>query len=103
MRDIEEALSFRPDRDMRSSILQTHKLCLSEMRRATRSQSPRRCPNVAHLPHQSIANASDLIKMNYTTEKGRYLEVGPDNIMVLLNDYNDVCVALVWSVHGVYI
>eukprot|EP00112_Aurelia_sp_Birch-Aquarium-sp1_P016113 Seg3621.1 transcript_id=Seg3621.1/GoldUCD/mRNA.D3Y31 product="SET and MYND domain-containing protein 4" protein_id=Seg3621.1/GoldUCD/D3Y31 len=74
LKDIEEALSFRPDREMRSSILQTHKLCLSEMRKATRSQSPRRCPNVAHLPHQSIANASDLIMMNYKTEKGRYLE-----------------------------
>jgi len=72
--DIEEALSHSPSKEIHSKISNTHKLCLSEMRRQTRNHNPCRSPNVAHGQHRSIANASDLIKVNYATEKGRYLE-----------------------------
>lgn len=75
LKDIEEALSLRPCQELRSSILKTHKLCLSEMRRQSKSQSPCRSPHVANRPHESIASASDLVKVNYKKEKGRYLEV----------------------------
>ena len=75
LEDIEEAQSHSPSTVLHSRISNTHKLCLSEMRRQARSHDHCRSPNVAHGQHRSIANASDLIKVNYANEKGRYLEV----------------------------
>ncbi len=68
-------LSFKPEESVRSSILRTHKLCLSEMKMFKKTSTSRRLPELAHGCHATVSSASDLLRVNYDERKGRYLEV----------------------------